>query len=108
MGCIQIPGVEFTKIYSPVVTGITLRVILNICLINMRGSQNIDAVTEFLYSVLEKEIYTKIPKGMADAPDKYYKYKDILQFIKYIYGNVQASHYWFKEYTKKMSLKAGL
>ena len=60
-------GVDFTENYSPVVTDLTLRVILIIWLINRWDSHNIDAETAFLYAVLEEEIYRKIPEGMAEA-----------------------------------------
>ena len=34
-------------------------------------------------------------------------YKYILTLIKYIYVIVQAARFWFKEYIKTMTLKAG-
>ena len=33
-------------------------------------------------------------------------YDDILALIKCIYGLVQTSHIWFKEYIKTMAIKA--
>ena len=46
-GYTQIPGVGFTKNYSPVVTDVTLCIILLVWLINNWDSQNIDSKTEF-------------------------------------------------------------
>ena len=52
-GYTQILGVDFTENYSPVVTGITLRVILLMWLIIKCDSQTIDVEMSFLYAVLE-------------------------------------------------------
>ena len=60
----QIKGVNFTKNYSPVVPDATLHIILLMWLIAKWDSQNIDAVTECLYAVLEEEIYMNKPEGM--------------------------------------------
>ena len=65
-GYTQIPGVEFTKNYSPVVTEFTLRVILLMWLVNKSDSQTIGVETAFLYAVLEEEIYMNIPEGMTE------------------------------------------
>ena len=61
----QIPGVDFTQNYSPVVTDVTLCVILLMWFINKWDSQTIDVETFFKYEVLQEEIYTKIPEGMS-------------------------------------------
>ena len=50
----QIPGVEFTNKYSPMVPDVTLHVILLMWLINKWDSQAIDSETEVLYAVLQE------------------------------------------------------
>ena len=60
------------------------------CLINKWESHTIDVEVEFLYAVLEEEIYTKIPVGMAEVIEEYNTYEGISALIKYIYGLVQA------------------
>ena len=60
-GYTQFPRVEFNENHSSAVTDITLRVILIMWLINKWYSETIDAETEFLYALLEKENYTNIP-----------------------------------------------
>ena len=77
-GYTEITGVDFTKTYSPVFTDVTLCIILIMWLVNKWDSQNIDVKTAFLYSVLEEEIYMKIPEVMAELIEEYYTYKDIL------------------------------
>ena len=64
-GYTQDPGIYFTEKYSPVVTDVTLRVILIMWLINKWDYKNIDVEIVFLYSVLEEEIYMKIPEGIT-------------------------------------------
>ena len=44
---------------------------------------------------------------MAEVIEEYYTYEDILTLIKSIYCLVQVESFWFKEYTNKMTLKAG-
>ena len=50
----QISGVYFSENYSPVVTDVTLRVILLMWLIRKWDSRAINIETAFLYPVLEK------------------------------------------------------
>ena len=66
-GYTQIIGAGLIENYSPVVTDITLRVILLLWLINKMDSHTIDVETAFIYAVLEEEIYMKIPEGMAEV-----------------------------------------
>ena len=51
-GYTQIPGVDLTNNYSPVITDVTLCVILLMWLLNKCYSYNIFIETEFLYAVL--------------------------------------------------------
>ena len=63
-GCTQVPGIDFTENYSPVVTDFMPGFILIMWLINKWDSQTTDIETAFLYVVLEADIYLKIPQGM--------------------------------------------
>ena len=65
-------------------------------LINKWYSDTIDVETEFLYALLEEEIYIKILEEMAKVFEENYIYKDILNLIKSIYGLIQVSRCWFK------------
>ena len=51
-GYTQLPGVDFTNNYSPVVTDITLRVILLMWVIKKGISETIDTETVFSYAFL--------------------------------------------------------
>ena len=106
-GYTQVPGIDFTENYSPVVTDVTLHIMLLMWLIKKWDSHTIDVETAFLYAVLEEEIYMKIPEVMAEILEEYYKYKDILTLITSIYGLVKTSRCCFKEYIKTTTLKVG-
>ena len=67
---------------------ITLSIVLLMWLINKWLYQTIDAKTEFLYAVLEENIYTNMPEGIVGLLSEHYSYHDILVLIKCIYGLV--------------------
>ena len=60
--------------------------------INKWDSQTIDVETEFLYALLEEEIYINIPEVMAEVLEEKYNYNYILTLIKCIFGCIQAEH----------------
>ena len=63
----QIPGMEFTDNYSPVVNDVTFRVVVARMLIeNLRGKV-VDIDNAFLNGDLEHEIYMKIPEGYDEV-----------------------------------------
>ena len=45
---------------------------------------------------------------MSEVLEEEYTYKDISTLIHYIYGIIQAEHYWFKEYIKTITPKSGI
>ena len=58
-GCNQITGVEFTENYSPVVSDVTLHVIIIVCLNNTCDSQVVD---------FETWCYLEARRGKANPP----------------------------------------
>ena len=70
LGYSQVPGVNFTENYAPVINNITMRTILVIMsLLGWKG-EIVDMETAFLYRELEKEIYMTIPKGLIEYTRK--------------------------------------
>ena len=47
----------------------------------------------------------KVPEVIAEVLEDNCTYRYILTLIQYIYGLVQASRFWFKEYIKAITLK---
>ena len=89
-GFSQIPGMDFTDNYSPVVNDVTFRVVVARMLIeNLKGKVvNID--NAFLNGDLEHEIYMKIPEGYDEVINHVVDKEDCLILQKAIYD-------WFKQ-----------
>ena len=99
MGFSQIPGVYFTNSFAPVVSDVTLRILLILKMIFEWDTKIIDVEQAFLYGDLENEIYMEIPEGMK-APSN-----SCLQLKKSIYGLVQASRTFWQTFTKHLKSK---
>ena len=89
-GFSQIPGMEFTDNYSPVLNDVTFRVVV----------ANID--NAFLNEDLEHEIYRKIPEGYDEVINQDVDKEDCLILQKAIYGLVQAAQQFWKKIVDKM------
>ena len=60
---IQIPGVDITDNYSPVVNDVTFRVVVARMIIENLKGKVVDIENALLKGDLEHEIYMKIPEG---------------------------------------------
>ena len=79
-GFSQIPGMDFTDNYSPVVNDVTFRVAVARMLIeNLRG-ELVDINNAFLNGDLEHEIYMKIPEGYDEVISEIVEKEDCLFF----------------------------
>ena len=92
-GYSQIPGVDFSDNYAPVVNDITFRLMLIVLIIYALSSKIADVETAFLYGALEEVIFMECPPGMPGAEED-----EVLLLQKCIYGLVQAA----RQYNKKM------
>jgi len=104
-GYSQIPGVDFTENYSPVVNDVTFRLLLLIWIYFKLTAKIVDVETAFLYGKLTEEIYMECPPGMKEGTkDK------VLLLHQCIYGLVQAARQYYKhivEILKKIGFKGG-
>ena len=66
LGYSQVPGVNFSENYAPVVNDITMRLMMVLMTMNGWIGEIIDIETAFLYEDLEEEIYMTIPKGFEE------------------------------------------
>ena len=66
-GFSQIPGVDFTDNYSPVVNDVTFRVVVARLQIENFKGKVVDIDNAFQNGDLEHEIYMKIPEGYDEA-----------------------------------------
>ena len=84
-GFSQIPGVDFTDNYSPVVNDVTFRaVVARMIIENMKGKV-VDIDNAFLNGDLEHEIYMKIPEGFDEVINPRVDKEDCLIFAE---GNI--------------------
>ena len=101
-GFSQIPGVDFTDNYSPVVNDVTFRtVVARMIIENMKGKV-VDIDNAFLNGDLEHEIYMKIPEGYDEVINPGVDKEDCLILQKAIYGLVQAARQFWKKIVDKM------
>ena len=66
----QIPGVDFTENYSPVVNDITFRLMLIAKMVFGLKTKIVDVETAFLYGDLEEEIFMDCPPGLEGVTDE--------------------------------------
>merc|ERR1712115_164360 len=99
-GYSQIPGVDFTESYSPVIHDVTWRVLIILLIARGYYSMIIDIETVFLYRYFEdgEKIYMNCPDGMTNEQD------ECLELLKTIYGLVQASRQSYKKFIKSLKL----
>ena len=101
-GFSQIPSVDFTDNYSPVVNDVTFSVVVARMIIeNMKGKV-VDIDNAFLNGDLEHEIYMKIPEGYDEVINPRVDKEDCLILQKAIYGLVQAARQFWKKIVDKM------
>lgn len=87
-GCSQRKGVDYNETYSPVVRYTSIRYLIAKAVeLNLMIDQ-MDAVTAFLQSELDEEIFMMQPDGFDDGTKK------VCKLNKAIYGLKQASRTW--------------
>ena len=86
-GYTQIPGVDFTDAFSPVIHDTTWRILLICKLLWGLHACLIDVETAFLHGDLTNDIYMDCPEGMTGVNNAV----DCLELLKCIYGLVQAA-----------------
>jgi hypothetical protein len=87
-GFTQIPGVDFSENYAPVLSDEVFRLLMLYWSVKEFDSEQLDVETAFLYGDLDEEIYMECPEGMSIDHD------ECLLLQKSIYGLVQAARQW--------------
>ena len=101
-GFSQIPGIDFTDNYSPVVNDVTFRVVVARILIENLKGKVVGIDNAFLNGDLEHEIYMKIPEGYDEVINQEVGKEECLILWKAIYGLVQAARQFGKKIVDKM------
>jgi hypothetical protein len=90
-GYSQVPGVDFTESFAPVLNDVSFRLMLISKLVWDMTSTVVDIETTFLHGNLDKEIYMDVPMGLSIGPNK----KLLLR--KTIYGLVQSAKKFYEK-----------
>ena len=101
-GFSQIPGINFTDNYSPVVNDVAFRVVVARMLIENLKGKVVDIDNAFLNGDLEHEIYMKIPEVHDEVINKDVDKEDCLISQKAIYGLVQGARQFWKKIVDNM------
>ena len=116
LGYTQIPGVDFTENFSPVVHDITFRLMLVLAIVYKYEILVLDVETAFLHGDLDEEIYMSLPagyhllpenekllRGMGyDGPIEKAKDHFCARLGKGLYGLVQAARQWYKKFVSEL------
>ena len=81
----QIPGVDFTDNFYPVVNDVTFRIVVATMIIEKLKGKVVDIDNAFLNGDLEHEIYMKIPEGYDEVINPRVDREDCLILQKAIY-----------------------
>jgi hypothetical protein len=90
-GYSQVPGVDFTESFAPVLNDVSFRLMLISKLVWDVTSTVVDIETAFLHGNSDKEIYMDVPMGLSIGPNK----KLLLR--KTIYGLVQSAKKFYEK-----------
>jgi len=95
LGYTQVPGVDFTDNFAPVINDVTLRLMLVFWMVMGLDIDQMDVETAFLEGILEPNeyVYLKCPDGMALAPD------ECLEVRKGLYGLVTSARVFWKRFS---------
>src|SRR5580693_1432283 len=98
-GFSQIEGVDYDKIFSPVVRFETVRMMVALAALKNWHIQGLDVKTAFLYGELDEELYTEQPEGFKVKGQE----RKVMRLKRAIYGLKQAALAWWKALDKSMS-----
>ncbi|KAK9049437.1 hypothetical protein SSX86_031595 [Deinandra increscens subsp. villosa] len=90
-GYSQVPGLDFTQTFSPVVKAATIRIVLTLAVINNWRLHQLDVNNAFLHGHLDETIYMEQPPGFTN--EKYPTH--VCKLNKALYGLKQAPRAWF-------------
>ncbi|KAG8474889.1 hypothetical protein CXB51_031573 [Gossypium anomalum] len=76
-GYSQIPGVDFTDVFSPIVKHSLIRALLGIVAMHDLELEKLDVKTAFLHRELEEDIYMQQPEGFIVSEKEYYSAKPV-------------------------------
>ena len=110
LGYSQVPGLDYTDNFAPVIQDVTFRLICLMMLMHGWLAEIVDIETTFLYGELEEQIFMKIPDEyeVVVKDDKINRNEDCFMLIRTIYGTVQAARQFYKKLSSVLSNKLNM
>ena len=99
-GYTQKEGIDFKKVFSPVVIHALITVILAITAVQDMELDQLDVKTSFLHGRLEKEILMSQPEGYVFPGKEYH----VCQLKKSLYELKQSSRQWYLRFDEFMQM----
>jgi hypothetical protein len=97
-GFTQIPGLDFTDTFSPVMKMTSFRALLAFAAKHDLEIYQADVDTAFLYGEIHEDLYMEQPEGYKDQD----KPNHVCKLKKAIYGLKQAGRQWHEQLKKRM------
>ena len=91
-GFTQVPGIDYSATFSPVVKASTVRIILSLAVLNRWSLHQLDVKNAFLNGELSDIVYMEQPPGFVDSRFP----NHVCRLKKAIYGLKQAPRAWFQ------------
>ncbi|KAG8501441.1 hypothetical protein CXB51_003771 [Gossypium anomalum] len=98
-GIFQVPGVDFTDVFSPIVKHSSIRALLGIVAMHDLELEQLDVKTAFLHGELEEDIYMQQPEGFTVSEKEDY----VCLLKKSLYGLKQSPRQWYKRFDSFMT-----
>ena len=98
-GYSQIPRVDFTDVFSPVVKHSSIRALLGIVAMHDLELEQLDVKTVFLHGDLEEDSYMQQPEGFIVSEKEDY----VCLLKKSLYGLKQSPRQWYKRFDSFMT-----
>lgn len=91
-GFTQVPGIDYSATFSPVVKASTVRIILSLAVLNRWPLHQLDVKNAFLHGELSDVVHMEQPPGFIDTRFP----NHVCRLKKALYGLKQAPRAWFQ------------
>ena len=95
-GFTQVPGVDFTDVFAPVLRYTTLRTLMALKAVKKYHMKQVDVINAFLNGSLDEELFLELPEGVEINK----QHGDCFLLLKAMNGLKQAARAWYKKLDK--------
>ena len=94
-GYTQLPDLDYTDIFSPVIKASTVRVVLSLVVSHKWPLRQLDVKNDFLNGILHETVYMEQPPGYVDPRHPLH----VCKLKKTLYDLKQTPHAWFQRFS---------